>query len=296
MTPYTTRIAPSPTGMFHLGTARTAYFNYILARASGGKFILRIDDTDVARSNDAYVDVILDAMDWLGLDYDAVYRQSDRLDVYNTAAQKMLDTNCAVRDGDTIRMNPWHWAGKWQDQISGFIKTSPDDVKVIRNLVLVRSNGMPTYHFASIVDDMDMGVNYVIRGTDHISNTAKQLTIQYNLDYDPNNTKDTSIRFAHIGLIDVKVDDKRRKLSKRDGAASVLALRDAGYHPQAVLNFMLRLGWSAADPNFDKHTPLVTKDMAIKLFMTDGKMGNSPVLFDQVKLDWYQKKYTHLLK
>lgn len=294
MTSYITRIAPSPTGMFHLGTARTAYFNWLAARASGGRFILRIDDTDAARNDNAYVDVILDAMKWLGLDYDCMFRQSTRQDVYACYADRLLDADLAYRDvtdaGTAIRLRPVSSRLAWKDMIAGSIKITDSDRKNADGLVLMRSDGSPTYHFASIIDDIDMGVNLVIRGTDHINNTSKQIAIMTALDL-LLHTPIHPIEFAHIGLIDHMVDGKRKKMSKRDASASLLDYRDRGYDPDAILNFILRLGWSPSDANFDKKVKMLDRDMAVRMFLTDGRMRNSPVLFDPVMLDALDRRY-----
>ena len=287
---YVTRIAPSPTGMFHLGTARTAYFNWLAARASGGRFILRIDDTDAARNDDAYVDVILDAMSWLGLKYDAMFRQSDRADVYDHYVNLLLNADLAYRDGTAVRLKPVATRLAWKDMIAGNIKITDSDHKNADGLVLIRSDGTPTYHFASIVDDIDTGVNLIIRGTDHINNTSKQLAIITALDM-VLTTPVHPIDFAHVGLIDHMVDGKRKKMSKRDDAASLLRYRDLGYSPDAILNFILRLGWSPSDANFDKKVRMLDRDMAVKMFLTDGRMRNSPVLFDPVMLDTLDRRY-----
>lgn len=285
---FTTRIAPSPTGLFHLGTARTAYFNWLVAKASGGKFILRIDDTDAARNDEAFVKVILDGMDYLGLKPDALYRQSQRSEIYASYLDKLKTNGAVWEDNGCWRLRlPANMPMTWKDAIKGDIKVTDNDRDLISQLVVQRSDGSPTYHFASIIDDLDLGVDFVIRGVDHISNTPKQLAILVALGIDV-----SEMTFAHLGLIEIiNAEKQRKKLSKRDGAASLLNFRDAGVTPEAMLNFMLRLGWSARAGDFDKTHPLVTKDEAAKIFLSDGTMKSSPVLFDQAKLDWYDKKY-----
>lgn len=291
MTQFITRVAPAPSGNFHVGTARTAYFNWLLAKATGGEFILRIDDTDDARNDEAYVDVIKDAMDWLGLDYSTSFRQSSRRASHVDHAKALVDKGLARMDGDAIRLNlADDLPTTWVDEISGTIKVTDNDRKLVGDLVLVRSDGHPTYHLSSIIDDVTSGVNYIARGTDHTSNTIKQIAIARAVF---GAEKIDAMKFAHLGLIEIVVDGKRKKLSKRDEAASLLKFRDDGVSPEAMLNFLLRLGWSPSDANFDKHTKMITKDMAIELFMTGGKMKNSPVLFDPMKLASYNRAYSH---
>lgn len=297
---YRTRIAPSPTGLFHMGTARTAYFNWLAARASGGAFILRIDDTDDARNDDAYIDVIMDAMSWLGLDSDVVFKQSDRSDAYADYADRLVKAGSAYLDvgdnGTAVRLRiPDNFPDFWTDRIAGKIKISDRDREVIDGLVLIRSDGKPTYHFASIVDDIDYMINLVIRGSDHIANTPKQLAILTALD-NIFSTPVHKIEFAHVGLIETIDPDtgKRKKLSKRDAGASLLDYRDKGYSPDAMLNFLLRLGWSPTDGNFDKTHKIVDRDLATSLFLNDGKMRSSLALFDPVVLDKLDRRWKAL--
>lgn len=181
-----TRIAPSPTGMFHLGTARTAYFNWLAVRASGGKFILRIDDTDVERNKDEYIQVILDSLEWLGLDYDEIYYQSKRTDIYLETAARLLQENKAfeaengaiiLKYADTLWLNQ----SSFYDSIAGEIPITDTNREQIKDkLVLVRGGdkiGQPTYQFCSVVDDFNMNITQIIRGVDHIMNTPKQIAI-----------------------------------------------------------------------------------------------------------------------
>jgi glutamyl-tRNA synthetase len=279
---YTTRFAPSPTGDFHLGSARTAYFNWLAARASGGKFLLRIDDTDLARNSDAAVDMIFTAMDWLGLDYDGVYRQSHRLDRYRAVADELIASGRAtVADNGAVLLNvPVDTAVGFRDTIAGVAKINDKmivDMDVTRQ-VLIKGDGMPTYHFASVVDDIDLDINWVIRGIDHFTNTFRHSTLHVALD--------TPIPiYSHVGLI---MKDKK-KLSKRDAASSLLGYRDAGYDRDAVLNFILRMGWGPSVD--DKTTAVLDRNDALRLFLTGGKMKSSPANFDQVKLDSFDRKY-----
>lgn len=277
---YNTRIAPSPTGDLHLGTARTAYFNWLAAKATGGKFILRIDDTDVDRNDESKVDDIFKIMDWLKLDYDILYRQSDHLDDYLAAAKRLMVYGLAQQldDGAIVfKINDLGFAS-WHDEIAGDIAVGNQDLDYIKSMVLIKSDGYPTYNFASAFDDVALNVNYVIRGTDHIKNTAKQLALytRYGIQFP---------KYAHVGLL---TKDKK-KLSKRDGAASMLAYKDAGINPDAMLNFMLRLGWGPAVD--DKTTAVISQDKALEMFLNQGKMKASPANIDLQKLDSFDRKY-----
>ncbi|MCE6959301.1 hypothetical protein LAZ40_09585 [Cereibacter sphaeroides] len=275
---FITRIAPSPTGDFHLGTARTAYFNWLAARASGGRFLLRIDDTDLARNNEASVGVIHDCMTWLGLDHDATFRQSDRLDRYRDVAADLVTRGRAVvADNGAILMKDGQ-STPWTDRISGLQAVGQAHDALARNQVLIKADGMPVYHFASVVDDIDMGVNLVIRGIDHLTNTFRHSAIYAALDA-------PLPEFAHLGLI--MLDG--RKMSKRDGAASLLGYRDAGIDPDAMLNFLLRMGWGPAKD--DKSMAVIGRDRALGLFLDGGRMKNSPAAFDAAKLASYDRKY-----
>lgn len=292
---YNTRFAPSPTGFAHVGNYRTAYFNYLAARATGGKFFLRIDDTDLNRSDDKYTDVIYDAMNWLGLDFDYAFAQSDYGYRYNVAIDWLLSNDSAYHDDGCVRLRlPDDMPTSWHDLIAGDIKITDDDLKHIDGLVLRKSDGSPTYNFASVMDDIDCDINLIIRGTDHIPNSAKQIAIWIAIwkaldtffAFSPDNGRKVP-DFAHVGLITMN----KKKLSKRDSAASLLDYRDAGIKPEAMLNFMLRLGWSPSDANFDKHTKLITKDMAVDMFFKDGAMRSSPASMDVSRLDWYNRRY-----
>lgn len=283
------RFAPSNTGFFHIAGIRTAYFNYLMAKADGVDCYLRIDDSDATRSTQAYQDQIMKCLDWVGLDFKFAFKQSDRKDRYLQVANMLLDMGRAVKDGDAIRFKPdanyLNDFNYWTDQISGKITVSNDDKKIIDGMVIVKSDGMPVYHFCSVVDDIDLGITHINRGMDHLSNTARQIAL---FDLVGNSLGQyTRPMFSHVGLI---FKDKK-KMSKRDNASSMQGYIDGGYSPDAILNCVLRLGWSPTDANFDRHTPLIPKDLATKIFMTDGKMKSSPANFDLAKLDWYNKKY-----
>lgn len=178
---FNTRIAPSPTGDMHMGTAITAYFNWLAARSTGGKFILRIDDTDLDRSDSSKTDDILKVMDWLKLDYDEIIYQSDRFDRYKQIADTLVIHDLAVSDGNAIRLNQLRdipiQNNVWHDELAGDISIDDSDRSYFNNMVIFKSDGSPTYNFASVVDDIDYNINHVIRGVDHIKNTAKQVML-----------------------------------------------------------------------------------------------------------------------
>lgn len=278
MTGYTTRIAPSPTGDFHIGTARTAYFNWLAARASGGRFILRIDDTDLSRSNEASVAIIHQCLSWLGLTPDAVLRQSHRLPLYRSAAARLVGSGMARTAGDGAILLINGRARAWNDLITGRRRPSNKAQDLARDQVLIRPDGMPVYHFASVVDDIDTGVNLVIRGMDHMTNTFRHSAIYTALDRPMPD-------FAHVGLITLA----GKKMSKRDAAAGLLSYRDAGINRDAMLNFLLRMGWGPALD--DKTMAVIDRDRALALFLNGGRMRPSPAAFDPDKLASFDRKY-----
>ena len=280
-----TRIAPSPTGYFHIGTARTAYHNWLVAKATGGKFIVRIDDTDINRSNDSYKKIIFDCLNWLGIDYDLTFDQSDRILRYKDAANILINKNLAsISDNGAVLFNPKYIPQSWSDTVAGNIKISNMDIKAIDGMVLIKSNGLPTYNFASIVDDLDYNINRIIRGVDHISNTSKQITIACAL----SDSQYIDIQFTHVGLIH---DINGKKISKRDGAKSVTDYQDYGCDPNALLNLMLRLGWTPKLAGFDSLYKKISKDLAISLIINQGNFKNSSSKFDLGKLNFYNKQY-----
>jgi glutamyl-tRNA synthetase len=275
--PQTTRMAPSPTGNAHIGFARTALFNYLAARACGGKFILRIDDTDAARSKKEYEDSILKTMDWLGLEYDELHHQSKRYDRYREIANTMIENDTAERRDGAIFYKPNKWFAQWADVVSGTMPITDRDRESISNLVLIRTDGSPTYHFASCVDDVDLGVDFVIRGTDHISNTPKHVHLFEHLNKTP--------KFAHVGLI----FHNGKKISKRDGISSMDFYQEK-FKPAAVLNALLKLGWSHPNPKFDKEMPIITKEDAIRIF-PEGQLKAAKSTLDMGKLEWLNKRH-----
>lgn len=292
---YNTRIAPSPTGDMHMGTARTAYFNWLIARATGGKFILRIDDTDLDRSDDSKTGDIIQVMDWLGLDYDQIVYQSDRFDRYHQIANAMIAHGFAVRDGDAVRLNGLGQVpiqgDIWHDNIAGNIRIDDKDRDYFDNMVIIKSDGSPTYNFASVIDDIDYNITYVVRGVDHLKNTAKQamlyqaLLTLYTQDPDTFQKAPSSPNYAHVSLL----FKDGKKLSKRHGAASMIGYIDQGIDPDAMLNFLLRLGWGPRVD--DKSTAILTRDRALELFVTGGKMRSSKTNVDLQKLASFDRKY-----
>lgn len=306
-----TRFAPSPTGFLHIGGARTALYCYLEARRRGGVFVLRIEDTDRERSTQQAVDAILDAMDWLGLDYDEgpVY-QTDRLARYQEVAERMVaegkayyayeskdeleamrnealennqkpryngfyrEANAAKRDDPNrvIRFkNPVDGVVAWDDSIKGRIEFANSELD---DLVIFRSDGYATYNFAVVVDDLDMAVTDVIRGDDHVNNTPRQINIYKALgDFMP--------RFAHMPMI---LDPEGAKLSKRHGAANVMHYRDDGYLPHALLNYLVRLGWSHGDQE------IFSRAEMFDLFKIEDVNSKASRL-DPAKLNWINQHY-----
>lgn len=273
-----TRIAPSPTGQPHIGLLRTAYLNWLAARSTNGKFFLRIDDTDTDRSKTEHVNEIIEAMEWLGLDYDDIYKQSLRYDIYQYYLQR-LGSRTVIRDG-AVFLQPTVVRTHFVDEIAGKISVSSTDIDYItHNVVLWRSNnGGPTYHFASVADDIALGIDCVIRGVDHISNTARQIAIYDALEV-------PIPKYHHVGLI----HKDGKPLSKRDSAASILQYKKDGIDPDAMLNFLARMGWG---PNVDdKTTKMLTRDDMLRMFWSAGHLRSQPAGFDAMKLASFDRKY-----
>ena len=253
------RVAPSPTGHVHLGTVRTALHNALAARASGGSFLLRIDDTDAARNDDAHVDLIHRSLAILGLTPDQVFHQSSRRASHHGAVQALLDAGLAVRDGDAVRLAPHARQlapDKFFDLAAGVCSLSATLLDHADGLVLLRSDGSPTYHLASIVDDIDAGITLILRGMDHLSNVPKQVIIARALaqvDYPGAQAFCDGVVFAHVGLI---LKDGK-KLSKRDNDSNLFHYLDAGTPPQALLHWAMGLGWGHPDSAFDKKWPVL---------------------------------------
>ncbi|OIO80151.1 MAG: glutamate--tRNA ligase [Candidatus Omnitrophica bacterium CG12_big_fil_rev_8_21_14_0_65_43_15] len=287
------RFAPSPTGYLHIGSARTALFNWLYARHSGGKFILRIEDTDLERSKAEFLDEILDSLKWLGLDWDTeLIHQSKRLDIYRKYAKKLLDEGLAYeaegeirsKDGsvtkDSKRITQKAVIFKVQpgkiikinDLVHGPIEINTDTIK---DQVVIKSDGFPTYNFACVVDDAEMQITHVIRGDDHISNTPKQILFYEALGFN-------LPEFGHVPLI---LGSDRSRMSKRHGATSIREYREQGYLPQAMVNFIALLGWS---PGKDRE--VLPIDEIIKEFdIKNAKSVNA--VFDIEKLNWMNGQY-----
>ena len=278
------RFAPSPTGYLHVGGARTALFNWLYARRHGGAFILRIEDTDVARSQEEMVTGILDGLRWLGIDWDegpeiggphAPYFQSERLERYRAAAKQLLDSGQAFEDGGAIRFKVPAGNTRFTDIVHGPIDF---DNEHIESFVILRSDTHPTYHLSVVVDDIDMEITHVVRGDDHISNTPKQVLL-YNAFGKP------APSFAHVPLI---MGPDKQRLSKRHGATSVMEYEKQGYIPEAMFNFLALLGWGTGS-----NDELFTREELIQRFNLEGISGGNAV-FNTEKLDWFN--HQHLLR
>ncbi len=249
------RFAPSPTGALHIGGGHTALFNWLWARHTGGRFVLRIEDTDRERSTKEYEHTILEGMRWLGLDWDegpdvggdfGPYRQSERLELYRTSAHRLVDEGKAYcQDGAVYFRIPEGRTIAWHDVVYGPIEVDGDTLRfdtqnaAPKDLVLLKSDGYPTYNYAVVVDDAGMAINTVIRGEDHIANTPKQILLYEALGW-------PVPRFAHLPMI---LGADKKKLSKRHGATSIYEYRDLGYLPDGAFNFLALLGWSPGDEN-----------------------------------------------
>ena len=274
------RFAPSPTGFLHIGGARTALFNWMYARSQGGKFILRIEDTDLERSKPEYLEEIMQSMQWLGLNWDELYKQSDRFNLYREHAQKLLDEGKAYKEskadsvggGEAVILKMTSQQVKFFDLIRGEIAF---DTETIKDQVLMKSDGSPTYSFACVVDDALMGITHVVRGEDHISNTPKQIVIYEALGF-------KIPKFAHLPLI---MDPEGGRMSKRTGATAVTEYRRDGFLPQAIVNYLMLLGWSPGS-----NQEIVTLDEAVKKFSIK-KINKTAAAFDMNKLEWLNAQY-----
>src|SRR6266540_4342353 len=267
------RFAPSPTGYLHVGGARTALFNWLYARHTGGKFLLRIEDTDKARSTDEHTRVILDGLTWLGLDWDEepVF-QGARITRHQELADKLFAEGKAYLDDGAIRFRVPPGEIAWEDAVHGRISFQGDDVK---DFIILRSDRTPIYNLAVVVDDIDMGITHVLRGDDHISNTPKQIALYRALDA-------ALPVFGHVPMIN---GPDGKKLSKRHGATAVGDYQHMGILPAAMRNFLALLGWS---PGGDRE--IMTLDEMIRLFSFEGIQQKSAI-FDIVKLTWMNSQY-----
>ena len=315
MTKIRTRFAPSPTGFIHLGNIRSALYPWAFARATGGDFILRIEDTDLERSTQASVDVIIEGMKWLGLDHDeGPYYQMQRMDRYKAVLEDLkaaghvypcymsmeaLDalreqqmankekpryngtwrpepgkTLPAIPDGvkPVLRFkNPQGGSVVWEDKVKGRIEISNDELD---DLVIARPDGTPTYNFCVVVDDIDMAITHVIRGDDHVNNTPRQINIFKALGQEPP-------VYAHLPTV---LNEQGEKMSKRNGAKAVTQYRDEGYLPDAMVNYLARLGWSHGDDE------IFSRAQFLEWFNLD-HLGRSAAQFDEAKLKWVNAQH-----
>lgn len=270
------RFAPSPTGYLHIGGGRTALFNWLYAMSKGGKFVLRIEDTDVARSKKEYLDEILDSLTWLGFKWDELYFQSQRFDIYRGYAAKLLAKGLAYKDGEAVIFKVIPEKIKIMDQIHGEIEF---DTGLIKDQVLIKSDLSPTYNFACVIDDASMGITHIIRGDDHISNTPKQLILYKAMEF-------PVPEFAHLPLI---LGTEGGRLSKRTGAAAISDYRKMGYLPQALANYLLLLGWSPGG-----NQELIDINEAIKKFDIKD-VNKTAAAFNMEKLNWINAEYIRKL-
>jgi len=268
------RFAPSPTGALHIGGARTALYNWLLARGSGGSFVLRIEDTDRERSTPENVEQILDALSWLGLDWDeGPYSQAERAPEHRAAIGQLLESGHGYEDEGAVRIKvPDEGEVVVSDVIRGDVSFP---LSAIDDFVVARSDGSALYNLAVAVDDRDMGITHVVRGEDHLSNTPRQILIQQALGSEPPT-------YAHLPLLH---GPDGKKLSKRHGAASVQELRSAGYLPAAVRNYLALLGWG-----YDESTTFFTTGELIERFSLE-RVSRNPAVFDEQKLAWMNANY-----
>ncbi len=308
MEPVITRFAPSPTGYLHIGGARTALFNWLFARNRGGKFILRIEDTDVERSTEDSVKAILEAMEWLDLNWDeGPYFQTKRLDVYRDYAQRLIDSGhafwCECTPEELEKRRSAAMAEGRKPKYDGTCRTkglgagpnrvlrfrTPEGLTVLRDiikgsisfdnselddLVIVKSDGFPTYNFAVVVDDITMSVTHVIRGDDHVNNTPRQILIYRAL----------GAKLPEFGHLPMIHGEDRSPLSKRHGATSVVEYKSMGFLPEALLNCLVRLGWSHGDQEIFSRAELIEN-------FTIENIGKSPSIFTMEKLFWLNAHY-----
>ena len=272
------RMAPSPTGLLHIGGVRTFLFNWLFARGRGGECLLRIENTDTSREVAEATEQIQRSLTWLGIDWDGpVSFQLDAMDRCRELAEHLVAADHAYEDEGAIRFRmPDEGVTAWDDAVLGPIEVPNEKLE---DVVLVRSDGRPTYNFANPVEDMDDEITHVIRGRDHVSNTPKQLRILAALGHEPP-------VYAHVP--DVLGDDGK-KLSKRHGATSVDEFRAAGYVPQALMNFLALLGWAP-----DGETTIMSPDELVERFTLE-RVGASPATLDYQKLDWMNGVYLRAL-
>lgn len=270
----TVRFAPSPTGWLHLGSARTALFNWLAARHAGGRFLLRIEDTDQVRSDPKFLEEILEDLKWLGLDWDGeLVHQSHRFELYRQKAEGLVAAGKAYREGPAIlyKVEPGRTVVV-EDMIHGAITFQTENFK---DQVLIKSDGSPAYNFSCVVDDSAQGVTHILRGDDHITNTPKQVLFYEALGLTPP-------KFGHMPLI---MGPDGAKLSKRHGGVSVREYKDEGFLPEALANYLILLGWTAPDG-----TEVLTLAEAAALFEIKD-MNDVQAKFDILKLKWTNGEY-----
>jgi len=267
------RFAPSPTGYLHVGSARTALFNWLFAKRYNGKLILRIEDTDLKRSQKKYLDEIIDSLKWLGLDWDeGPYFQSQRTAIYKEYAEKLVKEGKAHYEDGAIRFKVPPEKIKLHDLVH---KEIDFDNSLLGDFIIVKSDGMPTYNFACVVDDAQLGITHVIRGDDHIPNTPKQIAIYHALGL-------KEPKFVHIPLI---LGMDRSKLSKRHGAVAIAEYRKEGFLPEALFNFMSLLGWSPGG-----NRELMSKEEIAAAFSIKN-INKVSAVFDYEKLKWMNSQH-----
>ena len=273
------RFAPSPTGYLHVGGARTALYNWLLARGGGGEFLLRIEDTDPERSTEENIEVIYDALRWLGFDWDEEpVSQTSRRSRHEEAVQQILDSGAGYMDEGAVRVRVGEGDDiVFEDAIRGEVRNPRSAIK---DFVIARSDGSPLYNLAVAVDDHDMGVTHVIRGEDHLSNTARQVLILEALGYE-------RPVYGHLPLL---IGPDGKKLSKRYDAASLQWLRGQGYLAEAVINYLALLGWG-----YDDTTTFFTVDDLKEKFSLE-RVSKNPAVFDEVKLRWMNGHYLRELE
>ncbi len=276
------RFAPSPTGFLHIGSARTALFNYLFARHEGGQFFLRIEDTDRERSKKEFLDEIVSSLKWLGMDWDGeLVFQSERTAFYRAIADKLIAEGKAYADDQAIRFRvPKEGKVGFEDLLHGRIEFDlGQHPSLAEDLVIFKSDGSPTYNFAVVCDDADMGITHVIRGDDHIMNTPKQVPLYDALGY-------KKPVFCHIPLI---LGPDRSRMSKRHGATSIREYLEAGFLPEAIVNYLSLLGWSPGN-----NQEILPKEELIQKFDLNRVLKTGAV-FGSEKLEWVNGQYVRKL-
>ena len=282
-----TRFAPSPTGFMHVGNVRAALYEWLWARKNKGVFILRIEDTDKEREVKGSIDHILESLKWLGLNWDqgpdiggphAPYIQSERLAIYKKYAERLVSSGHAYPDGQALRFKiPEKKRTTWKDIVWGELSAGPE---ALEDFVLIKSDGYPTYNFAHIVDDIEMGINVVMRGQEYIASTPKYLSVYEAFGVEPP---------LYACLPHIMGPDGKKKLSKRDGAKDILEYKEEGYLPEAILNYLAFLGFN---PGGEKE--VYTIEELIKVFDL-AKIQRSGAQWNDEKLDWLNKEHMKLL-